>query len=310
MSSLTQATPVPPAPIPQARPLDAGPILLIVFMCLFWGLNQVAIKFTLPDIPPFMQVGIRTGGGLLMVLAWTWFRGIRLFERDGTLIPGIAAGVLFALEFVLIFPGMLFTTASRASLFVYTAPFFVALGARWFLPNEKLIPAQWLGLFLCFCGLAAAIGIPQADVDARVLLGDLMVIGGAAAWGATTLVMKASRLVTVAPEKTLIYQLAISVPIFAVMSAAFGESVDHAPGAVATSWMVYQVLVIGLTFPIWFTLIQRFSATRVSAFTVLTPLFGVAAGCLLLNEPFTLAFAIAVVLVLAGLVLVNRRARG
>jgi drug/metabolite transporter (DMT)-like permease len=78
------------------------------------------------------------------------------------------------------------------------------------------------------------------------------------------------------------------------------------PGAVALSWLTYQVLVVGITFPFWFWFIQRFSATRVSAFTFLTPLFGVAAGCLLLDEPFTLAFGASVVLVLVGLALVNR----
>jgi drug/metabolite transporter (DMT)-like permease len=293
---------------PQARPLDAGPVALIVSLCLFWGLNQVAIKFTLPDLPPLIQVGIRTGGGLLIVLAWTKFRGVNLFERDGTLIPGLAAGALFALEFVFIFPGLMFTTASRASLFVYTAPFFVSLGAHWLLPHDRMSARQWLGLVLCFCGLIAAIGIPQPNVDASVLFGDLLVIAGAAAWGATTLVVKATRLSTAPPEKTLIYQLAVSVPIFFVMSALFGERVTHAPTAAGAGWMFYQILVVGLTFPAWFWLIQKYSATRVSAFTILTPLFGVAAGCLLLNEPFTPAFALAVALVIAGLVLVNRRA--
>ncbi len=293
---------------PQARPLDAGTIAVIVSLCLFWGLNQVAIKFTLPDLPPLIQVGIRTGGGLLIVLAWTKFRGVNLFTRDGTLIPGLVAGALFALEFALIFPGMLFTTASRASLFVYTAPFFVSLGAHWLLPHDRMSPRQWVGLVLCLCGLMAAIGIPQPNVDARVLLGDLLVIAGAAGWGATTLVVKSTTLAVAPPEKTLIYQLAVSVPIFFLMSALFGERVTHAPSATGTSWMLYQILVVGLTFPAWFSLIQKFSATRVSAFTILTPLFGVAAGCLLLNEPFTLAFALAVALVIAGLVLVNRRA--
>jgi drug/metabolite transporter (DMT)-like permease len=118
--------------------------------------------------------------------------------------------------------------------------------------------------------------------------------------------MKGSRLVKVAPEKTLAYQLAISVPIFAVTSALFGERLIGMPGKTAAAWMLFQILIVGLTFPVWFTLIQRYSATRVSAFTVLTPLFGVAAGYLLLNEPFTIAFAVAVILVIAGLTLVNR----
>jgi len=167
---------------------------------------------------------------------------------------------------------------------------------------------QWIGLVLCFCGLIAAIGIPQVNVDANVLFGDLMVIIGAALWGATTLVVKSTKLATAPPEKTLIYQLAVSVPIFFVMSALFGERITHTPSVLGASWMFYQILVVGLTFPAWFWLIQKFSATRVSAFTILTPLFGVAAGCILLNEPFTMAFALAVVLVSAGLILVNRRA--
>ena len=122
----------------RSRPLDAGAASLIVLMCLLWGLNQVAIKFALPDVPPFTQAVIRSSGGLLIVLGWVRLRGIVLIARDGTLLPGIAAGLLFGLEFLLIYAGLRFTTASRASLFIYTAPFFVALGGRWLLPGERL----------------------------------------------------------------------------------------------------------------------------------------------------------------------------
>jgi drug/metabolite transporter (DMT)-like permease len=289
----------------HSRPLDAGASALISLLCLSWGLNQVAIKFALPEVPPFTQALVRTGGGLLIVLVWIWLRGIRLTQRDGTLTAGVAAGVLFAVEFLLVFAGLQYTSASRASLFLYTAPFFVALGAPLVLPGERLGPVQWFGLVLCFVGLALAIGVPQPSLDSQTLLGDLLLIGAGAAWGATTLLIKASKLTRVSPEKTLIYQLAVSVPILAVAAFAH-ERIDVMPGGVALSWLVYQVLVVGITFPFWFWFIQRFAATRVSAFTFLTPLFGVAAGCLLLREPFTLAFGAAVVLVLAGLALVNR----
>ena len=290
----------------RSRPLDAGATSLIVLMCLLWGLNQVAIKFGLPDVPPFIQAVIRSTGGLLIVLGWVRLRGIVLIARDGTLLPGIAAGLLFALEFLLIYGGLRFTTASRASLFLYTAPFFVALGGRWLMPGEHLGPGQWAGLALCFVGLALAIGVPQANVGARMLLGDALLIGAGAAWGATTLVIKATRLNRISPEKTLVYQLVVSVPVLAAAAALFGERVTAVPGTTALSWLLYQVMVVGVTFPFWFWLIQRYSATRVSAFMILTPLFGVAAGCLLLGEPFTVAFGIAVALVIAGLVLVNR----
>jgi len=290
----------------RSRPLDAGASALIVLMCLLWGLNQVAIKFSLPDVPPFMQAVVRSFGGLLMVLAWVRWRGIILTSRDGTLIPGILAGLLFGLEFLLIYGGLRFTTASRASLFLYTAPFFVALGGRWLLPGDWFGPAQWGGLTLCFAGLAVAIGVPQANVEARTLVGDLMLIGAGASWGATTLLIKATRLNHIVPEKTLVYQLVVSVPVLAAAAALFQERIVAVPNATAMAWLAYQVVVVGLTFPFWFMLIQRFSATRVSAFTFLTPLFGVAAGCLLLHEPFTFSFGVAVALVIVGLVLVNR----
>jgi drug/metabolite transporter (DMT)-like permease len=289
-----------------ARPLDAGASALIVLMCLFWGLNQVAIKFVLPDVPPFIQATVRSLGAVLIVLAWVRLRGIVLTTRDGTLVAGVIAGLLFGLEFVLIYGGMRFTTASRASLFLYTAPFFVALGGRWLLRSDWFGPSQWCGLAMCFVGLALAIGVPQGNVGARTLIGDIMLIGAGAAWGATTLVIKATRLSHITPEKTLIYQLVISLPVLAGAAALFQERVAAVPGATALWWLAYQVVVFGITLPFWFMLIQRFSATRVSAFTFLTPLFGVAAGCLLLHEPFTLAFGAAVVLVIAGLVLVNR----
>ena len=79
------------------------------------------------------------------------------------------------------------------------------------------------------------------------------------------------------------------------------------PSALALGALAYQtVWVVSVTYVVWFALVVRYSATRLSAFTFLTPLFGVAAGHLVLNEPLTPPFALAVALVALGLVLVNR----
>jgi drug/metabolite transporter (DMT)-like permease len=119
-----------------ARPLDAFAVALTVALCLSWGFNQVAVKLAIPEIPPLIQAAVRSAGAALIVAAWARLKAIPLLTLDGTLVPGIVAGVLFGAEFLLIYRGLLWTTATRAVLFIYLAPFFVVLGARWFLPAD------------------------------------------------------------------------------------------------------------------------------------------------------------------------------
>lgn len=291
---------------PASRPLNAGAVALMLLLCLSWGFNQIAVKLAIPDIPPFLQGTIRSTGALIVILWVAWVRGVKLFERDGTLRAGLFAGILFGIEFVLIYRGLLLTSASRAVVFLYTAPFFVALGSKRFL-GERLSATQWGGLALCFLGVALAIGVPQPDVDASVLIGDAMIVGGGALWAATTLVAKGTRLRVAPAEKALGYQVALSIPILGIAALAGGETITHPPSGLTFALMAYQAIwVVGLTFMLWFSLVKVYSASKLSAFTFITPLFGVAAGYLILHDHLTLAFGAAALLVAAGLFLVNR----
>jgi drug/metabolite transporter (DMT)-like permease len=278
----------------------------MLLLCLSWGFNQVAVKLALPDIPPMLQATIRSAAALPVLLLIARLRGVKIFASDGTLGAGLFAGVLFGLEFVLIFRGLSLTSASRAVVFLYTAPFFVALGSYRFL-GERLRASQWGGLGLSFAGVALAIGVPQANVDADVLLGDLMIVGGGALWAATTLIAKGTALRNAAPEKALGYQVALSVPILGLAAWISGETITRVPGPLAMSLMAYQaVWVVGLTFLLWFALVQTYSASKLSAFTFITPLFGVVASYFIMHDALTLAFGAAALLVIAGLYLVNR----
>ena len=292
---------------PSSRPLDALAIVVTIGLCLSWGFNNVAIKLAIHDIPPLIQSAVRSVMAMIIVGVWTRARGITLFKRDGTLAAGLLAGGLFALEFLLIYRGLVWTTATRAVLFLYLAPFFVVIGSRWLIPGDHFRPSQWLGLSLSFAGIVIAFGLPTPATDPRQALGDLMVVGAAAAWAATTLVIKASALNRISAEKTLLYQLAVSAPLLAAAAVIFGEHIDAMPSALALGALAYQTIwVVSVTFAVWFALIVRYSAARLSVFTFLAPLFGVAAGHLVLNDPLTPALASAVALVAAGLVLVNR----
>lgn len=289
------------------RPLDALAAAVVVVLCFSWGFNHVAVKLAIGDIPPLMQAAIRSAVATLIVAAWCRLRGLPLFARDGTLVAGVATGGLFGLEFLCIYQGLAYTTATRAVLFLYLAPFFVVLGARIFLPADRFSVAQWVGLGLSFAGMIVAFGLPTPALDPRQTLGDILLVGGALFWAATTLMVKASSLNRISPEKVMLYQLVVSAPILAVGALVAGERITHFPSNIAIGALAYQtVWVVSVTFVIWFAIIKHYSANRVSAFSFLTPLFGVAAGHLVLGEPLTWAFAAAVALVTGGLVLVNR----
>jgi drug/metabolite transporter (DMT)-like permease len=290
-----------------SRPLDAFAVSVMTLLCLSWGFNQVAVKLALPEIPPLVQAAIRSAGASLIVLAWSVARGVPLVRADRTLRWGVAAGVLFGLEFILVYGGLAWTTAGRAVVFLYTAPFFVVLGSRWLLPGDRFSARQWAGLALSFGGIAVAFGVPAPAAHPRQALGDLLLLAGAAGWAATTLLIKASPLSRAPAEKTLLYQTLVSTPILAAGALLLGQHIPASVSAVALGALAYQtVWVVSLTYLAWFGLMMRYSANRLSAFTFLTPLFGVAAGWLVLGEPITLGFAVAAALVAAGLVLVNR----
>lgn len=297
------------APTPAhhvTRPLDVLAASIVVLLCLSWGFNQVAVKLAMADIPPLTQGAIRSAGATLLVALWCKLRGQALFARDGSLIPGIITGVGFGFEFILIYWGLEYTTATRAVLFLYLAPFFVVIGTRIFLPADRFSARQWLGLGLSFAGMLLAFGVPTPALHPQQMLGDVMFVAAAMGWAFTTLMIK-SKLRGISSEKVMLYQLVVSLPMMAGCAWLLGERVTHMPSALSVGALAYQtVWVVSITFVIWFALLVRYSANRLSAFTFLTPLFGVAAGHFVLHEPLTPAFAGAVALVVAGLVLVNR----
>ncbi|VCU71362.1 putative inner membrane transporter yiJE [Pigmentiphaga humi] len=290
------------------RPLDTGAVAMLVLLCASWGGQQVAVKIALPAFPPFLQMGLRSLGAGLLVLAYCLATGRgRLFRRGGDLGLLLWSAACFTGEFVLLYVGLQWTDASRTALFLYTAPFFVAVGATWLLPAERLRWAQWLGLGLSFCGTAIVLGVPHAAASRYALLGDLMIIAAGALWAATTLVIKTTRLAGSPPEKVLLYQLGVSGVAGLLVAALMGESVGAATWGQAAALSYQTIWIAGVTFLLWLRLLANYPASTLQAATSMSPLFGVAFAALVLGEPISPLFALAVGLVVAGLVLLNRR---
>lgn len=289
--------------------LDTIAVASLVGCCFLWGLNQVAAKAALPEVPALQQAAIRSVGGSLLVWAWATWRGIRLFERDGTLQGGLLAGLLFAAEFGCIFLGLQFTSASRMVVFIYLSPFVVALGMPFIARSERLSALQLIGLTAAFAGVAWAFaeGFTAPAVGERQWLGDALGVIAGVLWGATTLAIRATRLSTAGAEKTLLYQLAVSGVALGAAALAAGAPLPSSLSLLAWSSLGFQIVVISFaSYLLWFWLMRHYPATPLATFTLLTPVFGLLLGALLLGEPITLRLLIALAAVAGGIVLVNR----
>lgn len=290
--------------------LDALAVGLLIVCCALWGLNQVAAKVALAEVPPLTQAALRSAGAALLVLAWAKARGMTLFERDATLRGGLLAGALFAGEFACIFIGLQFTSASRMVVFIYLAPFVVALGMPLIARGERLRASQWIGLAAAFVGVAWAFAeafSPTAAAPPRQWLGDALGVAAALLWGATTLAIRATPLSTASAEKTLLYQLAVSSLLLALAAPLAGESWPLRWSVLSLGSLAFQTVIVTFaSYLTWFWLMRHYPATRISAFVLLTPVFGLAAGVTLLGEPLTLRLIVALIAVVLGLALVNR----
>lgn len=290
------------------KALDSHAIALMLVLCLVWGLQQVVLKATAGDIAPIMQIALRSGVAALLVGLVMALRGERMRLDDGTLGPGVVVGLLFGLEFLLVGEGLRHTSASHMVVFLYTAPIFAALGLHWKLPAERLGAVQWLGIGLAFAGLALAFfGRSQAPVAAsgNMLWGDFLGLLAGISWGATTLVVRTTKLSRASATQTLLYQLVGAFVLLLAAAFATGQARFNPTPQVWASLLFHSLVVSFASFLVWFWLLRHYLASRLGVFSFMTPLFGMVFGAWLLHEPIEAIFLAGAVPVLVGIVLVS-----
>jgi drug/metabolite transporter (DMT)-like permease len=295
------------------KPLDAFAIVTMLVLCVLWGLQQVAVKVAVPYMNPVMQIGLRSAAAAALVLLLLLLRGERLAWRGGTLLAGLGAGILFTLEFLCVAVGLQYTSASHMSVFLYTAPVFTVLGLHWLIPAERLGAMQWVGVCAAFAGIAVAFSngfVAQSRGWADMLAGDALGVLGGMFWAATTVLIRRSVLSEAPPATTLFYQLGTCGALLLAIAAA-GSPADAVQwnGIVWGSLLFQAVVVAFLSFLVWFWMLRRYLASRLSVFSFLTPLFGVGFGVLLLDDALDPRFIAGAALVMLGVVMVNVRRR-
>ena len=288
------------------KALDGRAIGLMLVLCAIWGLQQVVLKATAADITPIFQIALRSGGAALLVGLLMLARRDRLSVVNGTWRAGLLVALLFGVEFWLVGEGLRHTSAAHMVVFLYTAPIFAALGLHWRLAAERLTALQWLGIALAFGGIAVAFLGHDTKGNAQTsLLGDAMALGGALAWGLTTVAIRTTALSNLPATQTLLYQLAVGFVLLMVAAVLMGQTTFHPSWQVWSALAFNAVVVCFFSFLVWFSLLRKYLASRLGVFSFLTPILGVVLGAWLLNEPIEPNFALGALLVLAGIVLVS-----
>ncbi len=294
---------------PPHIPLSGA--LLLGLICLLWGLNLVTIKVINQDIPPILVAAVRSAGASVLLYLYARYKGEQVFLDWADQKHGLVLGGLFGIEFLVLYWGPSFTDASRAVIFLYTQPMFVALMAHLFIANDRLTWSKSLGLGLAFSGLVAAFGSRSETMGPLHWIGDLMEVAAGFLWAATTVYVKKfiwNRPIT--HFQTLFAQLFFSVPILFAGSWAFegDKQVNFTPLVVGI--VFYQTFVIAfMTYLLWFWMVHRYPVSRLAAFTFLVPLFGVILSGPVLGESMTVLLWAGLFLVGAGIYLVNRPQR-
>ncbi|WP_294765871.1 DMT family transporter [uncultured Rhodoferax sp.] len=290
------------------HPLDSRAIACMLVLCALWALQQVTLKATANEIAPIFLIGLRSGVAAFLVWLLMLWRGERLGLHNGSWKPGLVVGLLFGLEFMLVGEGLHHTSASHMVVFLYTAPIFAALGLHWRLPAERLGPVQWLGIGLAFGGIAIAFfGRSQSGAPApgNMLWGDFLGLLGGMAWGATTMVVRCSRLSSAPATQTLLYQLVCACVLLLAAALFTGQAHFVSTPRVWANLAFHTLVVSFASFLVWFWLLRHYLASRLGVFSFMTPLFGIVAGALLLDEPIEASFVLGAVPVLLGIVLVS-----
>jgi drug/metabolite transporter (DMT)-like permease len=292
---------------PQKTRLDLKAMAILLVLCALWGGNMAAIKISNQGMEPIFTAGLRSAGASLLMLLWILWKKEPLFPPSFKKIHALMVGIFFGLEFCFIYLAQRYTLATRSYIFLYTHPFWVALGAHYLIPGDRMTWGRFIGLVLAFLGLVFAFSEGLAQVSGLIFFGDFLIVLAALGWAATTLYIKHFLIRKCSPFQTLLYQLLFSAPVLFLISFFMEkEFIRYLDSGILLSFFFQTVIVAFLSYWAWFYLIHIYPVTSLAAFSFLTPIFGVFISSLILQEPITLYLLSSLGLISAGIYLVNK----
>lgn len=291
--------------IPTRRPLDTQGFWLMLGLALLFGANNLLIKLGNEGLQPAFFAGVRSIVALGFLVLWMRLRGLSpRLELWGV---GVLAGLLFSGEFLFLFLALDHTSVVRASSLFYAMPIWLALAAHFLFPGERLTPKRALGFVLGFSGVVLTVA-GRGGAGEGGILGDLAAIVAGMCWAGVVVVSRKTRFGTASAEAQIFWQVLVSAVLLTATAPLFGLPLVRDFDLTQAVMLVVQAVgVVCLGFVTWFWLIGKYYASTVASFSFLTPVLSALLGWLVLGEAVTWVTPVALVLLVAGLVLINRR---
>jgi drug/metabolite transporter (DMT)-like permease len=295
-----------PESAPKSR-LDPAGVLGMVFCCVLWGGNAVAVKFSVPAIPPFGCAAFRFCLAL-PVFAWLCKRYDQPLFPPRRLAWLLLLNAAFTLAQIGSFQwGTGLSKAGRASVFINIHPLVVAPLA-WLVLGEHMGARGVLGLLAAAGGvvvlLARSFEAAGPVSSPSEMLGDSIVLLSGITFGLQTIAQKLT-FPKIPPLTLLFSQTFVAMPIFFALSARLEGSETYRFTPESVGGLLFQGLFASaLCYSLWFSLLTRYPAGRLATLAFLSPFFGVGFSVLLKGEPLTASLGIGGALVALGIYLV------
>ena len=289
------------------QPLDLFAFGTMVVFCIVMASQQVMLKAVADDLAPVFQIALRSGIAAALLIGLILLQRNRMPLAPENRIPALLIGALFTLEFLLVGEALNKTSAGHATVFLYTSPIFAAIGLHLKIPNERMSRLQWMGILAAFAGIVLAfLGGDSTDtLSSDVLLGDFLALLAGAAWGLTTVVVRATGLSVLPARQTLLYQLAVAFVLLSLWAYMTGQA-DVTPTPEALGSLAFHGIIVSfISYLGWFWLLTKYKASQLGIFSFMTPVFGVLLGNWLLGERIEANFIFGSGLIIGGILIVS-----
>ncbi len=279
---------------------------LTILICVLFGANPVAIKFSLTGLGAFTAAGIRFSIAAVVIFLWARVKKIPLKLNKKQLGQMVILAAIFVVQLSCFYNGLGKTTASHGALISNVLPFIILVLAHFFIPGDTISLKKGIGITLGFIGVLFLL-FDEQDLTGDFKKGDLIILAAVFLWGTSAVFVK--RIIDKYNViQITIYPMIFGIPFFFLGGFLWdGQMIQMINPTIIKALLYQSIITASFGFIAWNSLLQKFGATALHSFIFIMPLTGVLFGVLLLKEPITPNLIISIAFIVAGVIIVNLR---